>query len=619
MVTTALRALGAAAVTAVLAVLPAAVPPAAGVSASTATTDVVPGSPCGPGSLPETGLQGQVPRADRDSGRSQQGYRCNLRRIGQYQGTGATWVQPSYGHCSYVGTFAPGNLQRTHRGAEVLDVSDPTHPRLTASLDSPAMLGGTWETLKVDPVHGRLAAFGVPLLPGIGGLAFDLYDISSDCAHPVLLNRLLGSLSLPILTAAHEAGFSPDGNTFWVSSAGGSLAAIDVTHPDRPRIVYQGVTGITNHGFSFSPDGRTMYGVTAVPAGVQVLDVSAVQDRLPTPGVRQIGRLTWSDGLFSQMTIPFVSKGHPYLLAVDEADAGGVRLLDIADPAHPVQLRRYRLGIEAPSARAEREADTGGAGAFGYDAHYCTIDRPADPTKLACSYFQSGVRLFDIRDPMSPRELGYYNPPAQVGRQVGTPHALVNSAHAWAVYAPPVLAPNSFGLTTLLGSLQPRMNTDWCSSPPQFRPGNQLWVTCQDNGFQVLQYAAPPAGSVGGGNAPAGSTTSAESGMTPGSTGMGGAPTTMPAMPGMSEMPGMAGVTDSADSGMSHHDATRATRDALQRGAAPGTGTPTTSPTALASSSTRGPGTAPILIGLLLLAAGAIGLLAAAVRRTRHG
>lgn len=36
----------------------------------------VPRAECGPGSLPETGLQGQVPRTDRDSGRTAEGYRC---------------------------------------------------------------------------------------------------------------------------------------------------------------------------------------------------------------------------------------------------------------------------------------------------------------------------------------------------------------------------------------------------------------------------------------------------------------------------------------------------------------------------------------------------------------
>jgi hypothetical protein len=57
----------------------------------------VPKAHCGPGSSPETGLQGQVPRRDRESGRSALGYRCNLELVGRYQGQGASWVSPSTG------------------------------------------------------------------------------------------------------------------------------------------------------------------------------------------------------------------------------------------------------------------------------------------------------------------------------------------------------------------------------------------------------------------------------------------------------------------------------------------------------------------------------------------
>lgn len=455
----------------------------------------VPRAVCGAGSRPETGLQGQVPRADRDSGRSQLGYSCNLELIGQYQGAGSTWISPSYRHCAYIGSFAPGNALSQPAGVRVVDVSDRAHPKLSTTLQSAAMLAGTWETLKVDPVHGRLVAMGVPIPPGVGGLALDVYDIATDCARPRLLNGLVGSLTMPVLAGAHEAAFSPDGDTYYVTSAGGTIAAFDLTNPRAPRMIFQGVTGVTNHGVSFSPDGRTMYGVTAVPAGVQIFDVSAIQDRAAVAGIRQIGALNWPDGLFSQMTIPFTSGGHRYLYAVDEADNGGVRLLDIQDPTKPRLVRKYALEIEQPGARAERTADTGDAGAFGYDAHYCTVDRRDDPTWLACGYFQSGVRLFDVTKPLKPRELAYLNPPAQVGRQAGTARALNNSAHAWTVYAPNVLDPNSFGLETLTRSLQPSMAADWCSSPPEFRPGGELWVTCQDNGFMVLRYTAPRQGS----------------------------------------------------------------------------------------------------------------------------
>lgn len=463
----------------------------------------VPRAECGAGSQPETGVQGQVPRADRDSGRSQQGYACNMTLIGQYQGDGATWLSPAYRDCVYLGSFAPGPLLQQRSGVQVVDASDQREPRLATSLDSTAALLGTWETLKVEPGRGLLAMAGASVPPGVGGLSLDIYDIEDDCTRPRLLNGLLGSLTIPMPVFAHEGQWSPDGRTYYLMSAGlGAVQAIDVADPTKPRLIYSGTAGATNHGVSFSPDGRTMYGVTMVPPGVQILDVSDIQDRKGgSPLVRQIGAVTWTDGLLSQHTINFTRGGHPYLYAVDEAGGGGVRLVDIADPTRPRVARQYRLEINRPENRALAEADTGGDGAFGYDAHYCSIDRQVDPTLLACGYFQSGLRLFDIRDPLSPREVAYYNPPAQVGRQAGTPNALVNSAHAWAVYLPNVLDPQYLGLGTVTGSLSPTMNTDWCSSAPVFRPDDTIWMVCQDNGFLALRYqlpdAAPPADGTG--------------------------------------------------------------------------------------------------------------------------
>ena len=47
---------------------------------------------------------------------------------------------------------------------------------------------------------------------------------------------------------------------------------------------------------------------------------------------------------------------------------------------------------------------------FGYNTHYCSLDRQEDPTILACSNFMSGVRIFDIRNFAAPQEIAYYNP-----------------------------------------------------------------------------------------------------------------------------------------------------------------------------------------------------------------
>jgi hypothetical protein len=123
----------------------------------------IPRADCGPGSHPETGMQGQVSLADRKSGRNKQGYSCNLRVLGQYQGEGTSVVSPSYARCAYLSTAFGGLDLATKKsaGVQVLDVSDPREPRRSTTLTSPAMATNTWESLKVNERRGLLAGVSV--------------------------------------------------------------------------------------------------------------------------------------------------------------------------------------------------------------------------------------------------------------------------------------------------------------------------------------------------------------------------------------------------------------------------------------------------------------------------
>jgi hypothetical protein len=125
---------------------------------------------------------------------------------GLQQGGGI--LSATYDHCAYTGTFFPGNLMDAAApGMHVLDVADPADPVHTTTLNEPAMLGGTWESLKVNTTRKLLAATAVPVTTGTA--YFSIYDIS-DCAHPVLLNPGPGTnLTMPLPFLSHEGGFSP--------------------------------------------------------------------------------------------------------------------------------------------------------------------------------------------------------------------------------------------------------------------------------------------------------------------------------------------------------------------------------------------------------------------------
>lgn len=464
----------------------------------------VPRADCGEGSLSETGMQGDVPAGDRNSGRSTQGYRCNMSFVGGYTGQGAGITSATFEHCSYTGSFFPGNILGPNQGVQVLDVSDPTNPVVTANLTEPAMLAGTWESLKVNTERKLLVGTGVPVGTGAGYLS--VYDIS-DCAHPILLNPGAGTnLLMPLPITTHEGGFSPDGNTYWASGiAPGFVSAVDLTNPANPHVVWQGLTGIEAHGFGISPDGNRMY--LSALGGFTVLDISAVQRRDPNPQVPHLGRTFWTDGFATQHSIPVTYDGAPYLWTVDEGGAGGVKLVDISDETSPRVVSKIKLEINLLENQDSMMASSMGGSVFSYDAHYCAADRATNPTALACGWEESGIRVFDVRDPFHVKEIAYFNPPARTGRNLeglNSPHALASIIGVPGLQFPSVARAILEGKFDPAQALSARtgmvafgdLSTDWCFAPPEWH-GSQLWTTCNDNGFMVLELSGdvytPPA------------------------------------------------------------------------------------------------------------------------------
>src|SRR5690348_10885568 len=201
----------------------------------------VPTAECGPGSHPETSIQGRVPAADYSSGRAAEGYTCNTELVG-HQGSSGGFKTLRYtdaqGHtCAFYDStlligrdIIQGLFNGDGQGVVVLDMTDPAHPVRTANLVTPAMLS-PHESLLLNESRGLLAAeMGTAAtLPGI----LDIYDVRTDCRHPKHLSTTLSSLF------GHESGFSPDGRTWYASGAAVGFAAIDVSDPRHPRTIFQ--------------------------------------------------------------------------------------------------------------------------------------------------------------------------------------------------------------------------------------------------------------------------------------------------------------------------------------------------------------------------------------------
>ena len=409
----------------------------------------VPKATCGPGSHPETGIQGRVSPEDIASGRDANGLTCNTELVSHAGHSGGfrvhRYVDPAGHECAYFDTAllfplnVPANLPDA-TGVWVLDMSNPKNPVHTDSLLTPAMQS-PHESLSINQTRGLLAAdMGNPASgPGI----VDIYDLKTDCRHPVLKS------SLPVGVLGHEGTFSPDGNTFWVSStAGHTITALDVSNPAVPVPLWLGIQWIA-HGMNVSDDGNRLYMAdiadAGANAGLTILDVSQIQQRKPNPQVRVVSHLSWPEVSIPQTAIPITIHGHPYLVEVDEfsrlnypkgpldrsAPVGAARIIDIADDTHPRVVSNLRLQVNMPAnEEGPEQNDPGGTPVIGYTAHYCSVPSRVDPGIAACGFLSSGMRVFDIRDPYHPKELAYANFPA-VKNPAPEPAAWAASAPAF--------------------------------------------------------------------------------------------------------------------------------------------------------------------------------------------
>ena len=463
---------------------------------------------CGANDKPETALQGQVPLALRVAPGGFKGFNCNLELVGQYRGDGANWQTTQFKQdgetgqrlCGYHGTASPTRSLpgRTNLGVRTIDLSARANPQPTAFLTTISMLD-PWESLKVNERRQLLAADNAQ--NGGGGPEIDIYDISQDCRHPQLLASVPvgtgtdGGMVSPVI--GHEGSWAPDGLTYY----GGDLRnaqyyAVDTTDPTKPKLLSTWRPGFANvHGMSISDDGNRGYFVSLgfgtgltdpnVPPsnGLLIYDLSEIQARTANPQAKLVSKLFWKDGSGAQHTIVVRIKGKPYVVFVDEAGSGGfasvaqnaaacaagmppfpmARIIDISDEKNPKIVSRLMLEIHNPANCPAVSPDVVGLTSFTYGSHYCSVDNRHNATTLACGYFNSGIRVFDIRDPVRPKEIAYYNPAGTTTPSPGSNH---NRPGGWISGHP-----------------------DWCAAQVHLdRKTGTLWTTCQDNGVLVLKF-----------------------------------------------------------------------------------------------------------------------------------
>lgn len=327
-------------------------------------------------------------------------------------GGGQVWID---GDTLYV-----GHMSAPH-GTSIVDVADPRHPRVVASIDD---IPAGWHSHKVRVANGTMVVNHERLAPDAdknfsGGLG--IYDVTNP-AKPVLLTNWNTAGS-----GVHR--FSFDGRYAYISPtvegySGRIVMILDLADPAHP----------VEAGRWWLPGQWTAGGEQPVPTdgrgprchhplrlgdrlyvsywqhGGVILDVSD----LAHP--RQVGRLDTTTAFphptHTLLAIPETLRGRRVMLVADEdvdkrwpAAPAFLWIYDITNEAAPVPISTFQVAGLDPDG-APQPPNTG--------CHQPSevLNGPIVP----CAWFANGMRLLDISDPFAPREVGSYLPDPAPGK-----------------------------------------------------------------------------------------------------------------------------------------------------------------------------------------------------------
>ena len=321
-----------------------------------------------------------------------------------------------------------------------VDVTDPRAPKLVTQTELPhaQMRSNSLE------VAGNLMAVAYQVSQyGLKPAGFELFDISEP-ERPRSL--ALFDASGPRSRGCHQLWFV-DGTTVHMACADPELRPrnpkddqiyriVDVSQPARPRAVgrwhlpgtmegddepppprlpAQFDAGFRAHNTNVYPERPDRCYLGYIDGGAMVLDIS--ERSRP----RMISRWTNSPPYngFNHTVLPLF--GRNLLVVSDESVQDNaadwpklVWLLDARDERHLVSIAT----LPAPPLDAFKRR----AGRFG--AHNLHENPPVpgawkSENIVVGTFFNAGVRAYDISDPYAPREIAYFVPPAPEGSRIG--------------------------------------------------------------------------------------------------------------------------------------------------------------------------------------------------------
>lgn len=326
-------------------------------------------------------------------------------------------------------------------GWSVLDVTNPAMPELVRSWDGPQ---NTW-TIQVQAAEGTLITGLEKPAPGWG---FDtaapssegamIWDIARDPTDPQLLgvwrtgsagtHRNFYAGGSVVMMAARKPGF-----------IGNVLRVVDISDRSAPReIAYWALDEQREDSPHARPGTSYLHGPAHVQgnraylphgrAGLVVLDISDIAR--PTMISRvDFGDLGGKIGCHSAVPVP----GRNLLVvnseAIEEGDGDALNytfVVDISDDERPRIMSAFPMPRPEPGLPYATYYGKGGR--FGPHNQHHPQGNPAHlaPREhIVMTYFNAGLRLFDIGDPVQPVEVGYFVPEDPRRRRGALPTTLV--------------------------------------------------------------------------------------------------------------------------------------------------------------------------------------------------
>lgn len=347
----------------------------------------------------------------------------NMRQVGHcpMDGRGDVMhigLKDGYAYAGHLGEFGVGT--------SILDVSDPQHPRLVKQIGIPPHTHSHKVQIVGDTLVVNYEQYG---RGGLGQPGLKIFDISRP-TDP----REVGFLPM-IGRGVHRILYWEDPYVYLSGSDAGWLhlffMIVDISDKSSPREVgrwwFPGQWEAGGEAPT-APAGRRYYCHHAIPrgdraysgwwdAGLIILDIA---DKAKP---RFVSRLDFGQDVSSGTHTALPLPGRDVLIVTDEcvrADHPRGRVnqtwvVDISDDRHPKVIGT----LPVPEGNwCERCQMRDAYGHFGpHNLHEMRPGTLIDPNTVYATYFQGGVRVFDVTDAAKPREIAYYIPEAPPGRK----------------------------------------------------------------------------------------------------------------------------------------------------------------------------------------------------------